>query len=264
MHTHPHAHDLAPVQTPELPRFITQDYTSYTAEDHAVWGILYGRRMQTLRDTGSMVFLEGIERIGLSIDRVPDLADVNERLGARTGWAAVPVGGFIPAAEFFRCLSQRRFPTTITVRPRAQLDYLPEPDIFHDVFGHVPLHSDPVFADFLQRFGALAAASESDDEVTQMARLFWFTVEFGLVRERGATRIYGSGLISSHGDAANALGERCRRLPFDLDAVLGQPFEIDHFQDVLFVIDSFDQLFEAVETIDKRRVDSGRSRSTSL
>jgi phenylalanine-4-hydroxylase len=214
--------------------------------------------MATLADTGSIVFLEGIDRIGLSPSQVPDLADVNRRLAARTGWNAVPVTGFIPAPEFFRCLSTRRFPTTITVRPREQLDYLPEPDIFHDVFGHVPLHSDPVFADFLQRFGALASASQSEQEVTEMARLFWFTVEFGLIRERGKTRIYGSGLISSHGDAANALGDRCQRRPFEIDAVLAQPFEIDHFQDVLFVIDSFDQLFEAVERIERRRVDFER------
>ena len=255
-----HTHDA--VQA--LPRFITQDYSAYNEENHEVWRILYERRMATLRATGSAVFLEGIDRIGLSPDRVPDLADVNWRLGNRTGWNAVPVAGFIPAAEFFRCLASRRFPTTITVRPREQLDYLPEPDIFHDVFGHVPLHSDPVFADFLQRFGLLASASESEEEVAQMARLFWFTVEFGLIEERGKARIYGSGLISSHGDAANALGDRCRRLPFDLDAVLAQPFEIDHFQDVLFVVKSFDQLFQAVETVEKRRVDSGRVRSTSL
>ena len=255
MHSHDHVLDRSPALGTDLPRFITQDYAAYTADDHDVWRILYERRMETLAQTGSRVFLDGIERIGLSATRVPELADVNARLGRRTGWAAVPVGGFIPAPQFFRCLAARRFPTTITVRPRAQLDYLPEPDIFHDVFGHVPLHSDPVFADFLQRFGALAAAAGTEDEVTQMARLFWFTVEFGLIRERGATRIYGSGLISSHGDAENALGERCRRLPFELEAVLAQPFEIDHFQDVLFVIDSFDQLFEAVETIRRRRVD---------
>src|SRR5688572_4994747 len=203
--------------------------------------------MATLVETGSETFLSGMERIGVSSDRVPDLAEVNARLAARTGWSAVGVSGFIPAAQFFRCLERRRFPTTLKVRPREQLDYLPEPDIFHDVFGHVPLHSDPVFADFLQRFGSLAAGAETEDEVTRMARLFWFTVEFGLIRERGATRIYGSGLISSHGDAANALGDRCRRLPFNLDAVLAQPFEIDHFQDVLFEIESFDQLFAAVE-----------------
>lgn len=229
-----------------LPEFVEQDYAAYDAEAHDVWRILYERRMRTLRDTGSAVFLEGIERIGLASDRVPDLADVNRRLAARTGWAAVGVRGFIPAKQFFRCLSERRFPTTLIVRPRAQLDYLPEPDIFHDVFGHVPLHSHPVFADFLQRFGAVAARARTEEETTAMARLFWFTVEFGLIRERGETRIYGSGLISSHGDAANALGPSCDRRAFDLDAVLAQPFAIDRLQDVLFVVDSFDELFDAV------------------
>jgi phenylalanine-4-hydroxylase len=257
MHDHHHAHDqstTAVADAAALPNFIAQDYAQYDGESHEVWRLLYERRMATLEDTGSAVFLDGIERIGLSPSRVPDIADVNRRLGARTGWAAVGVGGFIPAAAFFRCLGGRRFPTTIIVRPRAQLDYLPEPDIFHDVFGHVPLHSDPVFADFLQRFGALAAAAPTEEDTTAMARLFWFPVEFGLIREQGATKIYGSGLISSHGDAANALGDRCDRRPFDLDAVLAQPFEIDHFQDVLFVIESFDQLFEAVETIQRQRL----------
>ena len=236
-----------------LPEFVTQDVAAYDTENHDVWRTLYERRMATLQETGSSVFLDGMRTIGLSPERVPDLASVNARLGARTGWAAVGVRGFIPAAQFFRCLSQRRFPTTLIVRPRAQLDYLPEPDIFHDVFGHVPLHSHPVFADFLQRFGHLATESRTEEETAQMARLFWFTVEFGLIRERGATKIYGSGLISSHADAANALGATCERRPFELDAVLSQTFEIDKLQTVLFVVDSFDQLFEAVETIRGRR-----------
>jgi phenylalanine-4-hydroxylase len=235
-----------------LPPLIEQRYECYDAEAHDVWRILYERRMATLRETGSAVFLAGIDRIGLEPDRVPRLADVNQRLGGTTGWSAVGVGGFIPPAQFFRCLAHRRFPTTLIVRPRAQLDYLPEPDIFHDVFGHVPLHADPVFADFLQRFGALAAQARTEDETEAMARLFWFTVEFGLIREAGHVKVYGSGLISSHGDAANALGPACDRRPFSLDAVLAQPFEIDHFQNVLFVVDSFAQLFEAMEEMDER------------
>jgi phenylalanine-4-hydroxylase len=251
--THHAAAEPARFDATTAPTFLEQRYDRYDAEAHDVWRVLYERRMATLRDTGSEVFLRGIERIGLAPDRVPELADVNRRLAALTGWAAVGVGGFIPAAQFFRCLAQRRFPTTLIVRPRAQLDYLPEPDIFHDVFGHVPLHSDAVFADFLQQFGALAAEARTDEETTAMARLFWFTVEFGLVREGGKTKVYGSGLISSHGDAANALGPSCDRRPFSLDAVLAQPFEIDHLQNVLFVVDSFDQLFEAVETVRARR-----------
>ncbi len=226
--------------------FTEQDWRAYTPSQHEVWAMLYARRMETLRTTGSRVYLAGAEAIGLAPDRVPDLEDVNRRLAPRTGWSAVPVTGFLPARDFFQCLAARRFPTTVTVRPREQLDYLPEPDIFHDVFGHVPLHADPVFAAFLQRFGALAAAATSERETERLARLFWFTVEFGLIREDGAVRVYGSGLISSHADAANALGPACERRAFDPEAVMDQPFAIDRLQDVLYIVESFEQLFDAI------------------
>ena len=247
MKTHDHAAAAA-----DTTSFIHQHWDRYTAEDHEVWGILYERRMRELERTGSRVFLDGAAAIGLRQDAVPDLREVNLSLDRRTGWNAVPVSGFLPAPQFFACLAKRRFPTTVKVRPRSQLDYLPEPDIFHDVFGHVPLHSDPYFADFLQRFGAIAAAARTEEETMQMARLFWFTVEFGLVHEDGALKVYGSGLISSAGDAANALGPKCERRPFSLDAVLAQPFEIDRFQDVLFVVEDFGQLFEAVAEAERR------------
>lgn len=247
-----HRADAAEPTVTGLPEFVAQQYAHYDPEAHAVWHSLYERRMTTLRDTGSEVFLQGIDRIGLSSHHVPDLADVNRRLAALTTWQAVGVRGFIPAAQFFRCLSLRRFPTTLGVRPRSQLDYLPEPDIFHDVFGHVPLHAEPVFADFLERFGTLGAAARTDEETQALARLFWFTVEFGLIDEGDTTRVYGSGLISSHGDAANALGTTCERRPFSLDAVIAQPFEIDHFQNVLFVVPSFDELYRAVEELGAR------------
>ena len=229
--------------------FTTQDWSAYTSEQHEIWGILYDRRMAQLRDTASQVFLRGVEAIGLNHRKVPDLKVVNRWLGAMTGWESVPVTGFIPAREFFRCLAERRFPTTITIRSREQLEYLEEPDIFHDVFGHVPLHADPVFADLLQRFGQVAAKAASDEETTRMARLFWFTIEFGLVQEGGDVKLYGSGLISSMADGANALSDKCDRRPFDLDAVMNQHFEIDRLQDVLFVIQSFDELFGAVEAL---------------
>ena len=244
MSSHSHVEDTKSALRP-----VTQDWSSYTADDHEVWQILYAKRMQQLESTASGVFLRGAELIGLSPTQIPDLADVNRRLNARTGWNAVPVGGFLPAKEFFASLAKRRFPTTITIRPKEGIDYVPEPDIFHDVFGHVPLHSDPAFADFLQRFGKAATLASSDEEVEIMARLFWFTVEFGLVEEDGATKIYGSGLISSAGDAANALGPSCDRRPFSVDAVISQPFEIDHLQNILFVAESFDQLFDAVDRV---------------
>jgi phenylalanine-4-hydroxylase len=229
-----------------------QRWQAYTPEDHEVWSTLYERRMADLRENGSRLFLDGAAKIGLTPRTVPNLDETNRRLRAMTGWSAVPVVGFIPARDFFRALAVRRFPTTVIVRPKSRIDYLPEPDIFHDVFGHVPLHAHPVFADFLQRFGATAAAARSEEDVRRMARLFWFTVEFGLIHEEGRVKVYGSGLISSAGDCANALGPRCDRRPFDLDAVLAQHFEIDRFQCVLFVIESFDQLFEAVEEASRR------------
>lgn len=249
---------MDPIAEPiEISSLTEQRWGEYTEENHEVWGLLFERRMNHLVDVGSRVYLDGAELIGLREDRVSDLQDVNARLEPRTGWSAIAVTGFIPARQFFRSLGERRFPTTIIVRPKSQLDYLPEPDIFHDVFGHVPLHAHPVFADFLQRFGAVAGSVTSDEDVTRMARLFWFTVEFGLVREDGRTKVYGSGLISSHGDCLNALGPKCDRRPFSLDAVWNQPFEIDHFQDVLFEIESYDQLFEAVDEAGRRLVAAG-------
>jgi phenylalanine-4-hydroxylase len=238
--------------------FIEQRPAEYTQENQAVWQLLFARRMEHLRKVGSKAFLNGIQAIGLTADRVPDLELMNRRLEPITGWRAVAVSGFLEPTLFFQCLAERRFPTTVIVRPMEQLDYLPEPDIFHDVFGHVPMHADPVFADFLQRFGAIAATAKTPAEVRMLTRLFWFTVEFGLIREDGPegdgneVKVYGSGLISSMADCLNALSPNCERLPFSLEAVLQQEFEIDHLQPVLFVIDSHQQLFDAVEQVRER------------
>jgi phenylalanine-4-hydroxylase len=158
----------------------------------------------------------------------------------------VPTAGFVPARAFFGALARRRFPTVVTIRPADRLDYLPEPDVFHDVFGHVPLHSDPVFARLLADFGRLALRIRGEAEMTALARLFWFTVEFGLVNEGSIPKIYGSGLVSSAADGAHGLGPECERRPFVLEAVLRQPFAIDRLQDLLFVIESFEELEEAL------------------
>jgi phenylalanine-4-hydroxylase len=238
--------------TNEATAFIAQRWEDYTAEQHEVWKILFKRRMSQLKESGSKVFMQGIERIGLSENEVPNLEDVNRRLEALTGWRAVPVRGFLEAKLFFKCLAQRRFPTTVIIRRMDQLDYLPEPDIFHDVFGHVPLHSDPVFADFLQQFGAVAAAAVTENEVKMLTRLFWFTVEFGLIEEDGRPKAYGSGLISSGADCANALGPKCERKPFSLDGVFHQDFEVSDLQNVLFMVKSFDALFKAAEEAHRR------------
>lgn len=242
------SHRVAP-STP-----IAQDWGRYRDEDHLVWATLYRRRMPALRTTACRVFLRGVDDIGLESECIPELSVLNRRLARRTGWRAVPVSGFLPAGDFFRSLARREFPTTVTIRAADRLDYVPEPDIFHDVFGHVPLHADPVFADFLQRFGVLASEARTQEETDRMARLFWFTVEFGLILEKGGVRAYGSGLISSHADAANALGPKCEHRLFDLEAVLEQPFRIDDLQPVLFVVQSFTQLFEAVASLEAQRL----------
>ena len=228
--------------------YITQDYSRYTPEDHQVWKLLYERRMPELRTTASNSFLTGVDAIGLDSKHVPNLADVNSRLKPLTGWQAMPVPGYLPAKDFFRSLSQRKFPTTITVRPLQQIDYLPEPDIFHDVFGHVPLHADPVFADFLQHYGKVALETNGEQELTELARLFWFSVEFGLIRENGQVKLFGSGLMSSSGEGPHALSNEVEKREFDLQSVISQSFEIDHYQPILYVIDSFAQLYDAVET----------------
>src|SRR5712692_1803918 len=191
------------------PYLIQQKYQDYTADQHGVWEELVRRRRGQLDAHACREYLEGFEIIGLQDDRLPDLSAITDRLRPRTGWSTTPVSGFLPAEAFFEMLAARMFPTTTWLRGRDSLGYIPEPDIFHDVFGHVPLHAHPVFADFLQRFGARAAAAQDEDEVRRMARLFWFTVEFGLIREQGAVKIYGSGLISSQEDGAHALGGHC-------------------------------------------------------
>lgn len=224
--------------------------------DAIVWSTLYERRIPQLKDCASAVFLAGLETIGLRPDRVPALQSVNERLEPLTQWRAVEAKGFLPAQEFFASLAVRRFPTVTRLRGIDELDYTPEPDLFHDVFGHVPMHAHPDFADFLQSFAAVAMRAQTEAEQQRLTRLFWFTVEFGLIREQGIVKVYGSGLISSHGECAHALGPDCLRRPFDLDAVLEQPFRHDQMQAVLFVIDSFAQLF-AVVAQTRRLLDAG-------
>ncbi|MEL6740377.1 MAG: hypothetical protein AAFP26_06955, partial [Planctomycetota bacterium] len=198
--------------------YVTQHYERYDAENHAVWGELYKRRWAMLEEQASRTFIDGLHAIQLRPGRVPllfgetahpsdpnrQVTGINEFLRPLTGWQSRAVPGYLPSKAFFACLAQRQFPTTITVRPRDKMDYLPEPDIFHDVFGHVPLHADAVFAEFLQTYGK-AALVAGDEHTEALARLFWFTVEFGLIKEDGRLKIYGSGLISSHGEAHHCL-----------------------------------------------------------
>jgi phenylalanine-4-hydroxylase len=227
--------------------YIDQRYEGYTAENQETWTILYDRQMEYLSEAASNVYLSGARAINLKRDRIPPVTDINARLEPLTGWQSKPVPGYIPARGFFACLSRREFPTTIVIRPKQSIDYLPEPDIFHDIFGHVPLHADPVFAEFLQTYGKAAMLATDPQDTERLARLFWFTVEFGLIHEDGRLKLYGSGLISSPGEAKHALtASEVDRRPFDLERVCDTAFEIDHFQPILYVLESFEQLRDAM------------------
>ncbi len=226
---------------------VTQRWEKYSDEDHEVWSIIINKRMEQLEESASNVYLDGMRAINIRPDQVPRLSEVNELLAPLTGWSSHGVPGYLPAKSFFAFLAQRQFPTTIAVRPKTSMDYLPEPDIIHDVFGHVPLHADPIFAEFLQTYGR--AALNTDDPVVteQLARIFWFTVEFGLIQEDGRLKLYGSGLISSEGEGHHALeSPEVDRRPFDIERVANTSFEIDHYQPILYVLDSFQQLRDSM------------------
>ncbi len=239
--------DVTPNVRPRVPRFVEQRWHEYTNDDHDEWALLFERRTRALREVGSELYRRGAERVGLCPDCVPDLRVVNGKLSPVTGWRAVPVSGLLPAPEFFRCLAARTFPTTVHLRPREQLDRTGEPDVFHDVFGHAPLTASPAFGDYLQRFGRIARRAEREEQIQGMARLYWYTVELGLVREEGAVKAYGSVLLSSGAECAHVLGPACERRPFSVPAVLAQPFAIDELPPVAFVVDTFGLLFHAAQ-----------------
>jgi phenylalanine-4-hydroxylase len=229
------------------PYLIEQDWPAYTPEQHAVWAELVSRRMPQLREHACQEYLDGFEQIGLQEDKLPDLKSVSARLAPRTGWQSTPVSGFLPPDAFFEMLAARMFPTTTWLRGRDSLEYTPEPDIFHDVFGHVPMHAHPVFGDFLERYGKICARLTDAEDLERMGRLFWFTVEFGLIRQNGEVKVYGSGLISSHGECTRVLAGGCEVKDFDLGAVLNQEFDTGAMQPVLYAVESFDQVYEATK-----------------
>jgi len=229
---------------------LRQEYGAYTDEDRAVWRTLFERQMAQLPEVASGEYLEGIRAIGFTADKIPDFREVNAVLAGATGWSIVVVPGIIAEPDFFRLLSRKQFPATTWLRKMEQLDYLPEPDMFHDVFGHMPLLTNPLFSDFFQAMGALGMAHLGNARITAMlGRMYWFTVEFGLVRNEGGPRIYGAGILSSHGETKFSLSDVPKHLPFDAETVMNTPFENDRIQDTYFVIESFEQLRDSIATI---------------
>jgi phenylalanine-4-hydroxylase len=234
------------------PYLIRQDYAAYTQEQHAVWAGLVERVYPELEKHAAREYLEGFEIIGLQRDCLPHLGSISARLEPRTGWNSTPVSGFLPAPAFFEMLATRRFPTTTWLRSRDSLEYTPEPDIFHDVFGHVPMHAHAVFAGFLERYGRVCAAAQDENVLEKLGRIFWYTVEFGVIRQRGEIKAYGSGIISSHGECSNVMSGGCAIRDFTLDEVLRTPVKVDELHKLLFAVESFDQIYDAMDEAEQR------------
>ena len=229
---------------------IDQDWQHYSAEDHATWDTLFARQSQLLPGRASDAYLRGLDVLKLSKPGIPDFAELSERLMKLTGWQVVAVPGLVPDDVFFDHMANRRFVAGNFIRRPDQLDYLQEPDVFHDVFGHVPMLADPVFADYLEAYGRGGQRALGLDALKYLGRLYWYTVEFGLIREGDDLRIYGSGIVSSFAESRFALDDPSpNRIGFDIARVMRTEYRIDDFQQNYFVIPSFDELLRVtVET----------------
>ena len=247
--------------------FIHQPYELYSQENQEAWRKLYALLRPKWEKFANEKLMQGIRSLCLKPDRIPTLEEVNQFLEPLTGFKAKAVSGYVPTYLFFDSLKRREFPTTITIRDGGKLNYSPEPDIFHDIAGHVPMHTDRTFADVLVKFGALARIAaerhahlaDMDERIAKtrsniqaLSRFFWFTVEFGLMREKGKDCVYGSGLLSSADEIEYAIDSPdVQRHPFQLEWVVNQSFEIDRFQPLLFIVDSFEHLCEEVGRLEQ-------------
>jgi len=230
---------------------IDQNWSAYTADEHAVWDFLYRRQRDILKDRADPAMLRGLEQLDLNRGGIPDFARINVELKTRTGFEVVAVPGLVPDEVFFNHLANRRFPAGQFIRSRAQLDYLQEPDIFHDVFGHVPLLTDSVFADYMEAYGKGGLRAIRFGRLKNLAALYWYTVEFGLIETPKGMRIYGAGISSSRDESIFALDDTSpNRLRFDLERVMRTDYRIDDFQQTYFVIRSYEELFRATVDTD--------------
>ena len=224
---------------------IDQGWDRYTPEEHRVWVTLYERQAAMLPGRACEPFLKGLKALDLHGPGIPDFREMNRKLGDLTGWTVVAVPGLVPDAVFFEHLANRRFPAGRFIRQPDQLDYLEEPDVFHDVFGHVPMLTDPVFADYMQAYGEGGLRALHLGRLHNLARLYWYTVEFGLIETPQGLRIYGAGIVSSRGESVFSLeAPSPNRLGFDLVRVMRTPYRIDDFQQVYFVLPSFQRLLD--------------------
>lgn len=227
-----------------------QVYDAYTEEDHQVWKILFQRQIVNMPQSATKEFLIGLEKINFTADRIPNFEETNAILKELTGWELVAVEGIVDDRLFFELMSNRKFPATTWLRKMSELDYLEEPDMFHDVFAHVPLLTNQAFVDFLQAISKIGH-DHADDPVAidLLSRVYWFTVEFGLIRENGEPRIYGAGVLSSAGETEYSLSKEPKHFEYHVEQMLNTPYRKDIFQDRYFLIDSYEQLYNSIDEI---------------
>ena len=232
---------------------MTQDYNAYTSEDQRVWQLLFDRQMSKLQSVADRHFLDGVDDIGFRRDAIPDFNTVNKRLAALTGWQIAVVPGIIGNDDFFELLANKRFPSSTWLRPMKSLDYLPEPDMFHDSFGHMPLLTNQAFCDFYQTLGVLGVKYKMYPEaINCLGRIYWFTVEFGLIRSgNSGLKIYGAGILSSSGETEYCLGDTPIHKSYDIVEVMRTDFDNSKIQDVYFVVSSYEQLLGSVSEIER-------------
>lgn len=222
-------------------------YPNYPDLDHETWGILFARQVKLLQGRAGDAFMRGVEILGFEPDRIPHLSILDKRLRRATGWRVARVPGLIHEKDFFELLSQRVFPSTDYIRGREELDYTPAPDLFHDIFGHMPMLTEPDFADFYQLFGQAALKGRGADR-PRLERLHWFTVEFGLIRQSEGTRVFGAGILSSRNEVLHALSDDVVVHPFNPDRIVEQDYDVWHLQEELFALESFEQLVAGFRT----------------
>jgi phenylalanine-4-hydroxylase len=228
---------------------VDQGWGSYTPEHHAVWKTLFERQTRLLPGLACDAFVDGMRRLPMSAERIPNFEELSETLHKATGWQVVAVPGLVPDDVFFEHLANRRFPSGNFIRGAHELDYLEEPDVFHDVFGHVPMLMHPLMADFIQAYGKGGLRAQGLGKLTELARVYWYTVEFGLVQQTDGLRIYGAGIASSFSESAFAIrSESPNRIAFDLERVMRTHYRIDDFQEVYFVLDHLQDLLALAKT----------------
>jgi phenylalanine-4-hydroxylase len=233
-------------------RPLVQQYDNYTPEDFKVWETLFTRQMIFFGQYAGEAYLEALEIIGFHAGDIPQFADINQKLSQLTGWKLVVVPEIVPAKEFFQLLAEKKFPATCWLRRFSELDYIEEPDMFHDVLGHVPLLSNLQYAEFMQAFGQLALQWIDEPEILELlTRLYWFTVEFGLIDENGKAKIYGAGILSSPGETQFSMGDKARKSKFDTAKILATAFQTDIIQEQYFIIDSISQLTAILPDVEK-------------